>query len=460
MNHTLLKIVASTALGNVPTGSDAAFPKWNGPDETIVHVQATLYSSLLASLLAAFIAILGKQWLNRYASVERGSVIDRGRQRKRKMDGMITWKFGLVMECLPLMLQAALLLLGYALSNYLFFINRVVASVVIGFTSFGVLFFLLVVSAATSSYNCPFQTPLSLVLHSLIRFDNEHKKYLRRSRKWFGNTISQTKGWWRAMLGSPRLLGGTEIPNGGNSGGHIELRVAGSPEHPPPIFNKEIDWNAHVLDSECIAWMFEMPTEMDVATTISGFIPEIVWYTDTRAVPLERLYDVVLKCFDHSSGRPILKPGLRDRAYLNAKALIHVGIQRRCADDVSEDTAFHSIKDRHQVMGFGHYEGDSDLESTLGILDRVFGIFEPMDWHNFSFTIPHHAWMGHILLYRAWDLCRKGNTVPGYIKKFILHSNKLVPAPPAPIVADCLFIAGLVLGIGLHLDDLLVIDKR
>ena len=75
MNHTLLKIVASAALGNVPTGADAAFPEWNDPDDTIVHVQATLYSSLLASLLAAFIAILGKQWLNRYASVERGTVI-------------------------------------------------------------------------------------------------------------------------------------------------------------------------------------------------------------------------------------------------------------------------------------------------------------------------------------------------------------------------------------------------
>ncbi|KAF9643812.1 hypothetical protein BDM02DRAFT_3151156 [Thelephora ganbajun] len=57
MNHALLKIVASAALGNIPTGADATFPQWNGPDSTIVHVQAILYSSLLASLLAAFIAM-------------------------------------------------------------------------------------------------------------------------------------------------------------------------------------------------------------------------------------------------------------------------------------------------------------------------------------------------------------------------------------------------------------------
>ena len=164
MNFQLLTIVASVSLGNVPTGDNAAFPQWTGPDPAAVRIQAILYSSLSASLLAALIAMLGKQWLNRYASAGRGSIIDRGRQRKRKMEGMDTWKFDLVMECVPLMLQAALLLLGYALSDYLYFINRVVASVVIGFTAFGLLFYFLITSAGTLSFNCPFQTPLSLVL--------------------------------------------------------------------------------------------------------------------------------------------------------------------------------------------------------------------------------------------------------------------------------------------------------
>ena len=460
MNHALLKIVASAALGKIPTGADAMFPQWNGPDGTIVHVQSVLYSSLLASLLAAFTAILGKQWLNRYASVEGGSVIDRGRQRKRKMDGMVTWKFGLVMECLPLMLQVALLLLGYALSNYLFFIDKAVAGVVIGFTTFGLLFYLLVVSAATFSYNCPFQTPLSLTLRLLIRFDDDHKKYLRRSWKWLKNISSQVKRWQRSKLDGLHSLGVFGTPEGNKPGDHIELHMAGSPEHPPPIFNKETDWDVHMLDSDCIAWMSEMSMETDVSMAIAGFIPEIVWHTDTRAVPLERLYDMVLKCFDRSSGRPTLKPGLRDRAYLSAKALVHVGIRHRCTGDTSGNIELNSIKARHQVVGFGHYEGDSDLQSTLGIMDRVFGEFGSMDWQGSTFTVSHHAWIGHLLLYRAWDLCRKGGQVPDYIKEFIPHSLQLKPFPPAPIVADCLFIVGLLLGTGLHPDDLLAIDKR
>ena len=43
--------------------------------------------------------------LNRYASVGNGSAVDQGCQWERRMDGMIPWKFGLVMGCLPLRLS-------------------------------------------------------------------------------------------------------------------------------------------------------------------------------------------------------------------------------------------------------------------------------------------------------------------------------------------------------------------
>ena len=89
------------------------------------------------------------------------------------MSGMVTWPFNLVMECLPLMLQAALLF-GYAISNYLSFVNETVASVVIWITAFGLLFYLLIAYAATLSYSCPFQTH-SLTLCFLICFGKEHK---------------------------------------------------------------------------------------------------------------------------------------------------------------------------------------------------------------------------------------------------------------------------------------------
>ena len=146
---------------NTTFGSDVpSIPQWVGPPHMIVQVQAILFASLAASLFSAFLAMLGKQWVNRYASVDmRGSAIERSQNRQRKLDGVVSWYFDLVMESLPLMLQAALLLLGLALSRYLWEINTTVASVVLGFTSAGVLFFLFIVIAGACSVSCPYQTP-------------------------------------------------------------------------------------------------------------------------------------------------------------------------------------------------------------------------------------------------------------------------------------------------------------
>jgi len=138
-------------------------PQWSGPTHTIVQVQAILYASL-----AAFLAMLGKQWLNRYASNDmRGSAIERSQHRQRKLDGIVTWYFDHVLESLPLMLQFALLLLGCALSVYLWEVHATVASVVLGVTSFGVSSYALFIVAGTVSTSCPYQTPGAHILRRI-----------------------------------------------------------------------------------------------------------------------------------------------------------------------------------------------------------------------------------------------------------------------------------------------------
>ena len=399
--------------------------------------------------------MLGKQWLNRYSRVEmRGSVIDRSRYRQRKMNGMVTWHFDLVMESLPLMLQASLLLIGYALSQYLFTISKVVASVLIAFTSFGFLFYILITAAATLSYTCPFQTPFSIIFRLMVRFDDDHAKYLKRTRKWFRRKFFKKKEHQRT-----KPLGFSTVGNtfDWNIGDHIELAMAGTQD---PLFNKETDWHGYVLDSNCIAWMFEMSMDADVILAIMKFIPEVVWHSDIKTIPLERLYETVLDCFDRSSGNYAVIPKLRTKAYLSAKALLHLTIQRKCIGNESDKEVFSSISRHYLSIGTQSYEGDPDLGSTLAIIDRIFGDYEEMDWKSFEFSVPHHSWMGHILLYRAWDLTRNGQGLSDEIKEFVLYSFRREPPPPTSIVTDCLFIIGLVLGIKLHVNDLLVSDKR
>jgi hypothetical protein len=145
---------------------------WKFSDRSYVSVQCTMYASLAVSVLAACLAMLGKQWLNRYDQIEmRGSLIQRSRHRHRKMTGMAAWHFDITMEALPVMLQIALLLFCYGLSRYLWNVNQTVAAVIIATSSLGFVFYVCIVSAATASYECPYQTPVSLLLRLLIYYD-------------------------------------------------------------------------------------------------------------------------------------------------------------------------------------------------------------------------------------------------------------------------------------------------
>ena len=102
--HVLIYKIDNTTFGDdLP-----AVPRWTGPPRTTVQVQAILFASLAASLSSAFLAMLGKQWLNRYMPVDtQGSAIECSQHRHRKLDDIVCWYFNHVIEPLPLMLQVA-----------------------------------------------------------------------------------------------------------------------------------------------------------------------------------------------------------------------------------------------------------------------------------------------------------------------------------------------------------------
>jgi len=132
-----------------------------------VNVSILLYTSLSASLLAAFLAMVGKQWLNRYIRHQGGSVAERCEDRQRKLDGLKRWQFRIIVESPPVLLQLSLFLLVVGLSLYLWRLQRIVAWVVIASAIPGAVFYVGIVFIGTLSYDCPFQTPLSLILRNL-----------------------------------------------------------------------------------------------------------------------------------------------------------------------------------------------------------------------------------------------------------------------------------------------------
>ena len=177
---------------------------WKLSDNSYVSVQCTMYASLAVSVLAACLAMLGKQWLNRYDQIEmRGTLIQRSRHRHRKMTGMAAWHFDITMEALPVMLQIALLLFCYGLSRYLWNVNQTVAAVIIATSSLGFVFYVCIVSAATASYECPYQTPVSLLLRVLIYYDFRKNGWYQRRARSLESLVSWAWDRFTGPKGSP-----------------------------------------------------------------------------------------------------------------------------------------------------------------------------------------------------------------------------------------------------------------
>ncbi|KAJ7019883.1 hypothetical protein C8F04DRAFT_1275788 [Mycena alexandri] len=135
------------------------------PPKIIVIVQCMLYTSLFTTLLAALLAVLGKQWLMYYqAAGSRGTVEERGLERQRKLDGLVKWKFEAVLQAFPLLLQLALLLFASSISVYLWTVHRSVAILLTVLTALGLGSYICLLVSATIFSDCPFQTPVRPIL--------------------------------------------------------------------------------------------------------------------------------------------------------------------------------------------------------------------------------------------------------------------------------------------------------
>jgi hypothetical protein len=104
--NALLKQLVEIGLGNLTAaGSTPAEPTWS-PTAPVLRIQTVAYASLSMSLLAAFGAVLGKQWLGYYKSSRygSGSQEERGKHRQEKFDGLVIWYFDAVVQLFPVLL--------------------------------------------------------------------------------------------------------------------------------------------------------------------------------------------------------------------------------------------------------------------------------------------------------------------------------------------------------------------
>jgi hypothetical protein len=437
--------------GTTFDGQAPPLQAWNGPDHAVVVCQTVLYASLGISLLAAFLAMLGKQWLNRFGKAKvRGSEIDESRNRQRKLSGMVSWKFDLVMESLPLMLQSALLLLGYALSRYLWTVNLTVASVVIGITSLGLGFYIFIVIAATIADNCPFQTPTSQILRGIYRLDNSRNRYIARTRRavfrlWLRTTRLYHITTLRILL--PLF---TPLKNKRRS-----LIDQSQRKKAVRLFSKkETDHDAYNVDGGCVIWMIDTARGQTASRIISNFIPEVVWHRDIKDSPsLPYLYDQAVECFDFEQEKVSLVSRLRNQAFSTAKAFVHVYSQMRVTGAI-DDSFVSRTRVHHAQLADGQHKEDGDLESTLWLVDYIMDRQREIDWSKTEVSYNHRVWMAHVILCLVW---LKGGRLDECLQGFVVQT---LGWRNGSMATDCILMLCLSVGVPVHADDLLVTDKR
>ena len=362
-----------------------------------------MYASLLISLLAAFIAMLGKQWLNRYLRNSGGSMIERCGDRQRKCDGLEKWPLHFFVESLPVMLQAALLLLACGLCRHMWSINPSVAYTLICLTGLGITFFIGIVIAGMSSYACPFQTPASTALRGPW-------KKVRRGVTSSGDRFKRALSRMIRMLRRRTRMLRRRIPM-------LRRRIRPPPRPPSlpitiPLRNLQVQesepWlspkdlviihRTNTDDAQCVSWILRNitdPEALDAAVRLAGAIR---WFDDgiNADPPYDLIVSIFEACFD-----PVkeLYPGSRDRAYYSGRAMVWINSLAMCK---SKELAgrFPLSKAYHEGQG-----DDPDLRHLL--LVNAGSWVEDMRLNQLLETGPEHTpshiqWTSDVLLRRSW----------------------------------------------------------
>ena len=410
-----------------------------------------MYASLLISLLAAFVAMLGKQWLNRYLRHSGGSMIERCGDRQRKFDGLERWSFHLFVESLPVMLQVALLLLACGLCRRLASVNTSVAGVLIALTAVGVLFYLVIVVAGTSSYACPFQTPASTALRRLWAKIRPHttplvgpiiagahifgvlssniwysfwekvvvliRFYTHRFKRAVVRMTLNFNHWIRVTL-RPRRRVRHPSPDASLRGIRESPRMPPGPNPPPHYNNPSLlsdssePWlmqedmgtirETNAKDVRCVSWILRNITDPEALDAAIRFAGRIRWFEDGMDVepPYNIIVSIFYSCLD-STGT--VYPGLSDRAYHSARAILWIHIRAMCRSE--EFASNYPLPHSRNKLS-----RNLDLNSLLGMYNIV---WTPENTAYKSIFTEHNSpeyirWASNALLHFCWT--KQGDT--------------------------------------------------
>ena len=415
-----------------------------------------LYSSLAATLLSAFLAMLGKQWLNRYASTDmRGTAVERSQDRQRKLDGIVAWYFDHVMQSLPLMLQIGLLLLGCALSRYLWEIDTTVASVVLGVTSFGVIFYLFIIIAGAASESCPYQTPGSHALRYLVhsapsiiasafRNASRESKVIRTINR---NVYPYRPRWSRRniiplLINVLRKFSRALVIDVYHLGRATIRPLVAFIRRAPELGS---DHQTTVLGLRCISWMLHTSLDKTIRLSTLKHLMAVPVLPDFDPTLVADCFNLFISCVNVRDRKVVIIHELEELATVSAMCFLRTFHHLLAVDPTSNVLV--DIRQRYiRLFPFGPEFGSLPFYPTMA---RIHDLVERFAlWGNYRPSARGHIPVARDMVEAARVGYQKTRQqmVPYWTLHFAFHSLSLHPPPPSSVVADCLSIIAIDLG--------------
>lgn len=454
INAAYMQILIHAVNNSLFPDVDPGAVTWTGPPSGIVTAQSLLYASLATSLLAAFLAMLGKQWINRYARTGGGSAAERGRGRQRKLDGLQEWRFHLFAETLQIMPQLALLLLAFGVSEYLWTTSITVASVVIGFAGLSLVLFAAFGFAAAFDHNCPYQTPFSFLIRHFARSSPTFTRLLRYQTTLYARLYSQLK---MSLVRLRHVIWRTLYHFGRVSVAPEAIELAHQEPHTSWNFGEiSTEFEVNKGDARCISWTLGSTTNDDVIFCTAQFAVDTVLYPEIADIISPFLLrDHFLACL--SDGRVV--PDKLEHVSVIGLALASVLSIQLCIDPERED-----LRDLSRTIN-DHTDWISKSEpiflpgvAILGVVSQTPGQAQSGSFQNWkilshmpgNLSTNHKLCLSRTMLQTIWRWRRIPNqnttfnlkAIGSFCRELMANDCHVIPA----LKTNCFLIMAICLG--------------
>ncbi|KAG9025090.1 hypothetical protein FRB95_010582 [Tulasnella sp. JGI-2019a] len=170
-NALLRLLITQSGNGTTPnSGLLAPPPQQSAP----VRMNTFFAASLVTSLMAAFGAVLAKQWLLHYSQIGQvGELEKQCRKRQKKFAGAERWHLQTVVEFLPALIQFSLLAFFIGLIDFFWSINTTIAAVVMSLFGVGLIAFFAFLIVGVIDRDCPFQTHATQLIQRFVRWTSD-----------------------------------------------------------------------------------------------------------------------------------------------------------------------------------------------------------------------------------------------------------------------------------------------